>query len=203
MGIVKEFVKGLWNDNPTFRLQIGLCPTLAVTSSALNGVGMGAATTFVLMCSSILISALRNVIPSKVRIPCFMVVIATFSTVVDLVMNALLPDLHRVLGIFIPLIVVNCILMGRAEAFASKRPVFDAAIDGLGMGIGLTWALTLIGTVRELLGAGSLFGYKLVSDTAATFGIFSVAPGAFITVGFLLAAMNMISTRLRKTSKEA
>ncbi|HHT73905.1 MAG TPA: electron transport complex subunit E [Firmicutes bacterium] len=198
--LIKDFLNGIWNDNPTFRLQIGLCPVLAVTSTALNGVGMGLATTFVLMCSSILISILRNVIPEKVRIPCYIIVIATFSTVVDLVMHAMLPDLHRVLGIFIPLIVVNCILMGRAEAYASKKPVIYAAFDGLGMGIGFTWALTLIGAVREMLGAGSLFGVQLVSDTAATFGVFSLPPGAFITVGLLIAGMNMISTRLRKAS---
>jgi len=198
--LIKDFLNGIWNDNPTFRLQIGLCPVLAVTSTALNGVGMGLDTTFVLMCSSILISILRNVIPEKVRIPCYIIVIATFSTVVDLVMHAMLPDLHRVLGIFIPLIVVNCILMGRAEAYASKKPVIYAAFDGLGMGIGFTWALTLIGAVREMLGAGSLFGVQLVSDTAATFGVFSLPPGAFITVGLLIAGMNMISTRLRKAS---
>ncbi len=199
-GLIKDFVNGIWKENPTFRLQIGLCPVLAVTSSALNGLGMGLATTFVLMCSSILISALRNIIPAKVRIPCYIVVIATFSTIVDLVMHAMLPDLHRVLGIFIPLIVVNCILMGRAEAYASKHNVLYSAFDGLGMGIGFTWALVLIGAVRELLGSGTLFGYQLVADTAATFGVFSLPPGAFITVGLLIAGMNMITSRLRKAS---
>ncbi|NLM39981.1 MAG: electron transport complex subunit E [Firmicutes bacterium] len=199
-GLMKEFFKGLWNDNPTFRLQIGLCPVLAVTSSALNGLGMGLATTFVLICSSVLISLLKNVIPSKVRIPCYIIVIATFSTIVDLVMHAFLPDLHRVLGIFIPLIVVNCILMGRAEAFASKNSVVSSALDGLGMGLGFTWALTLIGAIREILGSGSIFNHKFVADTAATFGFFSLPPGAFVTVGILIAGMNIISARLRKAS---
>ena len=197
--LIKDFLNGIWNDNPTFRLQIGLCPVLAVTSTALNGVGMGLATTFVLMCSSILISILRNVIPEKVRIPCYIIVIATFSTVVDLVMHAMLPDLHRVLGIFIPLIVVNCILMGRAEAYASKKPVIYAAFDGLGMGIGFTWALTLIGAVREMLGAGSSSAsswFRIQPPRSVCFP----ASGAFITVGLLIAGMNMISTRLRKAS---
>lgn len=198
--ITKDFVNGLWNENPTFRMQIGLCPTLAVTTSAINGMSMGLATTFVLVCSSMLISALKSIIPQKVRIPAYILVIATFVTSVDLFMNALLPDLHRVLGLFIPLIVVNCIVMGRAEAYASKMPVFHSALDGLGMGLGFTWALTLLGAVRELLGSGSLFGTKLVADTAATFGIFSLPPGAFIALGLLIACMNMVSARMRKAN---
>lgn len=140
MRLFKDFVRGLWAENPTFRLLIGLCPTLAVTTSAINGMSMGLATAFVLLCSSALISLLKNVIPGKVRIPAYIIVIATFVTIVDLVMNAYMPDLHQVLGLFIPLIVVNCIVLGRAEAFASKNGVVSSAVDGLGMGLGFTWA---------------------------------------------------------------
>ncbi len=194
----KNFANGLWNENPTFRIMIGLCPVLAVTTSAKNGVGMGLATTFVLICSSALISLLRKVIPDKVRIPAYIVVIATFVTIVDLFMNAYLPDLHQVLGLFIPLIVVNCIVLGRAEAFASKNSLISSILDGLGMGLGFTWALTVLGAVRELLGSGSLFGYQLAADGATTIGIMSLPPGAFITLGILMAFMNMIAARQRK-----
>src|SRR5690554_2496241 len=182
-GILNDLRRGLWSENPTFRIMIGLCPTLAVTTSAINGMSMGLATTFVLVCSSALISLLKNLIPDKVRIPSFIIIIATFVTIVDLFMNALLPDLHRVLGLFIPLIVVNCIVLSRAEAYASKMPVFNSALDGLGMGLGFTWALTLLGAIRELFGAGSLFGRTIISDGAATFGIMALPPGAFITLG--------------------
>ncbi|HBG09832.1 MAG: electron transport complex subunit RsxE [Limnochordia bacterium] len=194
----KNFANGLWNENPTFRIMIGLCPVLAVTTSAKNGVGMGLATTFVLICSSALISLLRKVIPDKVRIPAYIVVIATFVTIVDLFMNAYLPDLHQVLGLFIPLIVVNCIVLGRAEAFASKNSLISSILDGLGMGLGFTWALTVLGAVRELLGSGSLFGYQLAADGATTIGIMSLPPGAFITLGILMAFMNMIAARQKK-----
>jgi len=194
----KNFANGLWNENPTFRIMIGLCPVLAVTTSAKNGVGMGLATTFVLICSSALISLLRKVIPDKVRIPAYIVVIATFVTIVDLFMNAYLPDLHQVLGLFIPLIVVNCIVLGRAEAFASKNSLISSILDGLGMGLGFTWALTVLGAVRELLGSGSLFGYRLAADGATTIGIMSLPPGAFITLGILMAFMNMIAARQKK-----
>lgn len=194
----KNFANGLWNENPTFRIMIGLCPVLAVTTSAKNGVGMGLATTFVLICSSALVSLLRKVIPDKVRIPAYIVVIATFVTIVDLFMNAYLPDLHQVLGLFIPLIVVNCIVLGRAEAFASKNSLISSILDGLGMGLGFTWALTVLGAVRELLGSGSLFGYQLAADGATTIGIMSLPPGAFITLGILMAFMNMIAARQKK-----
>lgn len=194
----KNFANGLWNENPTFRIMIGLCPVLAVTTSVKNGVGMGLATTFVLICSSALISLLRKVIPDKVRIPAYIVVIATFVTIVDLFMNAYLPDLHQVLGLFIPLIVVNCIVLGRAEAFASKNSLISSILDGLGMGLGFTWALTVLGAVRELLGSGSLFGYQLAADGATTIGIMSLPPGAFITLGILMAFMNMIAARQKK-----
>lgn len=191
----KDFVRGLWDENPTFRLMIGLCPTLAVTTSAINGMSMGLATAFVLVCSSALISLLKNLIPDKVRIPAYIIVIATFVTIVDLYMNAFLPNLHQVLGLFIPLIVVNCIVLGRAEAFASKNTVIASAFDGLGMGLGFTWALTLIGSIREILGAGSIFGYRLLPEGATTLGIMSLPPGGFITLGILIAVMNMIAAR--------
>lgn len=196
----KDFVRGLWADNPTFRLNIGLCPVLAVTVSALNGLSMGLATTLVLICSSALISLLKNLIPAKVRIPAFIIVIATFVTIVDLVMHAYLPDLHSVLGLFIPLIVVNCIVLGRAEAFAAKHSVLRSAVDGIGMGLGFTWALTLLGAIRELLGSGSLFGMALLPEGATTLGIMSLPPGAFITLGLLIAMMNMITARQKKTA---
>ncbi len=158
----------------------------------------GLATAFVLICSSTLISLLKNVIPDKVRIPSFIIVIATFVTIVDLVMHAYLPELHQVLGLFIPpLIVVNCIVLGRAEAYASKRPVIASAFDGLGMGLGFTWALTLLGVIREVLGAGTIFGFALLPEGTTTLGIMSQPPGAFITLGILLALMNIVSERLK------
>ncbi len=194
----KNLVNGLWNENPTFRIMIGLCPVLAVTTKAINGIGMGLATTFVLVCSSALVSLLRRVIPDKVRIPAYIIVIATFVTIVDLFMNAYLPDLHQVLGLFIPLIVVNCIVLGRAEAFASKNSLVSSVFDGLGMGLGFTWALTVLGAVREILGSGSLFDKKFLADGATTIGVMSLPPGAFITLGLLMALMNMITARQKK-----
>lgn len=198
MVLLRDLFRGLWEENPTFRLLIGLCPTLAVTTSAINGMSMGLATAFVLLCSSALISLLKNIIPGKVRIPAFIIVIATFVTIVDLVMHAYLPDLHSVLGLFIPLIVVNCIVLGRAEAFASKNSVLRSAIDGLGMGLGFTWALTLLGSIREVFGAGSIFGVSFLKEGTTTLGIMSLPPGAFITLGILIAVMNMISARQKK-----
>ncbi|HPT82344.1 MAG TPA: electron transport complex subunit E [Limnochordia bacterium] len=194
----KNFVNGLWNENPTFRIMIGLCPVLAVTTKAINGIGMGLATTFVLVCSSALVSLLRKVIPDKVRIPAYIIVIATFVTIVDLFMNAYLPDLHQVLGLFIPLIVVNCIVLGRAEAFASKNSLVSSVFDGLGMGLGFTWALTVLGAVREILGSGSLFDKQFLAEGATTIGVMSLPPGAFITLGILMAFMNMIAARQKK-----
>ena len=196
--IFKDFTRGLWEENPTFRIMIGLCPTLAVTTSAINGMSMGLATTFVLVCSSALISLLKNLIPDKVRIPSFIIIIATFVTIVDLYMNAMLPELHRILGLFIPLIVVNCIVLGRAEAYASKMPVVHSIFDGLGMGLGFTWALTLLGSIRELLGAGSIFGKQVLPEGASTLGIMGLPPGAFITLGILMALMNMITARQKR-----
>jgi electron transport complex protein RnfE len=203
MVLLKDFVRGLWAENPTFRLNIGLCPVLAVTTAAINGVSMGIATTFVLICSSALISILKRIIPDKVRIPAYIIVIATFVTIVDLVMHAYMPDLHSVLGLFIPLIVVNCIVLGRAEAFAAGHSVIRSAVDGLGMGLGFTWALTVLGTIRELLGSGSIFGYSVVPEGAATLGIMARPPGAFITLGILMAVMNMISARQKKLASRA
>lgn len=196
----KDFINGLWNENPTFRIMIGLCPTLAVTTSAINGMSMGLATAFVIICSSALISLLKNFIPDKVRIPAYIIVIATFVTIVDLSMHAYLPDLHKALGLFLPLIVVNCLVMGRAEAYASKNNVVASIFDGLGMGLGFTWALTLLGSIRELLGAGSIFGMRVMPEGANTLGVMTSPAGAFITLGILLALMNLISARLKKAN---
>jgi len=195
MSVFKNFTNGLLKENPTFVLVLGTCPTLAVTTAAINGIGMGAATTFVLVCSNVMIAALKNLIPDKVRIAAFIVVIATFVTIVDLVMKAYTPDLYKTLGIFIPLIVVNCIILGRAEAFAQKNNVFPALLDGLGMGIGFTLAITLMGSIREILGNGSVFDIRLVSQEARTILIFILPPGAFITYGYLIAIMNSIKRK--------
>jgi len=195
MSQIKYFTNGLFKENPTFVLVLGTCPTLAVTTAAINGIGMGAATTFVLVFSNLMIAALKDLIPNKVRIAAFIVIIATFVTIVDLVMKAFTTDLYATLGIFIPLIVVNCIILGRAEAFAQKSSVVPAILDGLGMGIGFTLAITLMGGIRELLGNGSIFDIKLVGDNASTILIFILPPGAFITYGYLIAIMNRIKKR--------
>ena len=202
--VVKEFTKGLWAEVPPFRLVLGLCPTLAVTKSLENGVGMGIATTFVLVCSNVLISLLRNVIPKKVRIACFIIVIATFVTVVELVMQAFAYPLFLQLGIFIPLIVVNCILLGRAEAFAAKNKVIPSLADGLGMGIGFTLSLAALSTFREILGNGTLtFPFGIGGGTidnilGASFQPFTFlveAPGAFVCLGLMLCIMNMLGKK--------
>lgn len=195
MGNIKYLTNGLLRENPTFVIVLGTCPTLAITTAAINGIGMGAATTFVLVFSNLFISLLKNFIPDKVRIAAFIVVIATFVTIVDLVMKAYTPDLYNSLGIFIPLIVVNCIILGRAEAFAQKNDIGPSILDGLGMGIGFTLAITLIGSIREVLGNGSFFGYHLVSEHASTMLIFILPPGAFVTYGFLIAIMNRIKSK--------
>ncbi|HOW30028.1 MAG TPA: electron transport complex subunit E [Bacteroidales bacterium] len=195
MSVLKNFTNGLIKENPTFVLVLGTCPTLAVTTAAMNGIGMGAATTFVLVCSNVMIAALKNVIPDKVRIAAFIVIIATFVTIVDLVMKAYTPDLYKTLGIFIPLIVVNCIILGRAEAFAQKNNVIPALLDGLGMGLGFTLAITLMGSIREILGNGSVFDIRLISQEAKTILIFILPPGAFITYGYLIAIMNNIKRK--------
>ncbi len=198
MNNFRFFTDGIVKNNPTFVLVLGACPTLAVTTSAINGIGMGAATTFVLVCSNFLIAALKNVIPDKVRIAAFILIIASFVTVVDLVMKAFTPDLYNTLGIFIPLIVVNCIILGRAEAFAQKNNVFPAILDGLGMGIGFTLAITLLASIREILGNGSIFNVNIVGDNFSTFLLFILPPGAFITYGFLIAIMNRLRVRSGK-----
>jgi electron transport complex protein RnfE len=159
-----DLVRGLWKENPTFRMLIGMCPTLAITNAAMNGIAMGLATTFVLVCSSMLVSLLKNVIPSKVRIPCYVIIIATFVTIADLVLAAWFPEMYEVLGLFIPLIVVNCIILARAEAFASKNSIVNSAADALGMGLGFTWAITLLSIIREILGMGSLFGLPIMGQ---------------------------------------
>ncbi len=184
---LKVLLNGLWKENPTFKIMIGMCPVLAVTTAALNGVFMGLATTFVLVFSNIFISLLKNVIPDRVRIPCYIAIIATFVTIVDLVMNAYFPEMHKILGIFIPLIVVNCIILGRAEAFASKNSVIPSAMDGIGMGLGFTFALILIGSIRELLGFGTIFGFAVMPEIIPHATIFILPPGAFLTLAFLLA----------------
>ena len=178
-----------------------MCPTLAVTTAAVNGLGMGLATTFVLICSNLVISLIRNFVPDKVRIPAYIVVIATFVTMVDLFLKAFLPDLSESLGLFIPLIVVNCIIFARAEAFASKNPPLDSMLDGLGMGLGFTCALTIISCVRELLGSGCLFGVNLLGPSYPPALIFVLAPGGFITLGLVLAAVNKLLSLRRKKSE--
>lgn len=192
MSQLKYFTNGIFKENPSFVLVLGTCPALAVTSSAFNGVGMGAATTFVLLCSNVIISLIKNFIPDKVRIPAFIVVIATFVTIVDMVMQAFTPDLYKSLGIFIPLIVVNCIILGRAEAFAQKNSLLPSILDGLGMGIGFTLALAIMGGIREILGNGSIFDVRLLSQETKTMLLFIMPPGAFITYGYLIAIFNKI-----------
>ena len=194
MKLRKVFMNGILSENPTFRLVLGTCPTLAVTTEAFNGIGMGLAVIFVLVCSNLVISLIRNFTPVKIRIPVFIVVIAAFVTIVQLAIKAFAPDLDKSLGIFIPLIVVNCIILGRAEAFASKNSPFASVIDGLGMGIGFTFALTLLGAIREMLGNGSIFDVKFTSGDAIL--LFVLQPGAFIVLGYLIALIN----KMKKTS---
>ncbi len=188
-------LRGIIRENPTFVLILGMCPTLGTTTSAINGAGMGIATMFVLVMSNVVISLIKNLIPDKVRIPAFIVVIASCVTIVQLLMEAYVPSLYETLGVFIPLIVVNCIILGRAEAFASKNGVLDSALDGLGMGLGFTLSLTLLGAVRELLGSGSLFGYKFIEGDGMI--AFVLAPGAFIALGYLMVLFNKATARLR------
>lgn len=190
----KNFSKGLLKENAVFALFLGMCPTLGVTTSAVNGLGMGLATTFVLVMSNLVVSSVKNQIPDKVRIPAFIVIIATFVTVVELVMKAYVPSLFDALGLFIPLIVVNCIVLGRAEAFASKNNIISSIIDGLGMGIGFALALTLLGGVREILGSGSLFGMPFIKGDGML--LFILPPGAFIALGYLLVLVNKLKAKI-------
>lgn len=191
---LKIIVNGIIKDNPTFVLLLGMCPTLATTSSAINGMSMGLATMFVLLCSNSVVSLLKNFIPDMVRIPSYIVVIATFVTIVEMVMNAYVPALADSLGIFIPLIVVNCIVLGRAESFASKNGVFASALDGIGIGLGFTLALTLLGALRELLGTGKVFALSIYPEQYGSL-IFVLAPGAFIVLGFLIAIFNKLQKK--------
>ena len=194
MNNLKVFTNGLFRENPTFALLLGMCPTLGVTTSAGNGMGMGLATAFVLIMSNLVIALVANIIPDKIRIPSFIVIIAAFVTVVDLCMAAYLPALHASLGLFIPLIVENCIVLGRAEAFASKNRVIPSIFDGLGMGLGFTFSLTLLGAIREFLGSGKMFNLSIYPDNFGML-IFVLAPGAFIALGYLIAIVNRIRAK--------
>ncbi len=193
--IAQEFKKGLWDEIPPFRLVLGLCPVLAVTTTAENGVGMGLATTFVLICSNMLVSLLRNNIPSKIRVPCFIIIIATFVILVELLMQAFAYGLFLELGIFIPLIVVNCLVLGRSEAFASKNKFVPSLADGLGMGIGFTLSLGVLGAVRESLGTGMISGVQVFGPSFEPFEFMVQAPGAFVALGLLLCIMNILGKK--------
>lgn len=197
MSVMKEFSKGIVKENAVFRLVLGMCPTLAVTGLAENGMGMGLATTAVLVCSNLVISLMRNIIPAKIRIPSFIIVIATFVTMVDMLLNAYMPALHSQLGIFVPLIVVNCVILGRAEAFASKYPVVHSLADGLGIGLGFTLSLTVLASVRELLASGTIFGANILGAGYQPFQVFGSPPGAFLALGMLMALMNMLAKKFK------
>ena len=191
MSYLKIITNGIVKENPTFVLLLGMCPTLATTTSAINGLAMGLATMFVLICSNVVISLIKNLTPDKVRIPVFIVVIASFVTILQMVMQAFVPDIYKTLGLFIPLIVVNCVILGRAEAFAAKNGAVESLMDGIGIGLGFTIGLTLLGICRELLGAGSIFGFILLPETYNML-MFVLPPGAFITLGFLVAIINKL-----------
>ncbi len=196
MSLFTDFTRGIWKENPVFVLLLGTCPTLALTSSAVNGVGMGVATTFVLAGSNVAISLFAPIVPKKIRIPVYIVVIATFVTVIDLLMKAYAPQsLYQALGIFIPLIVVNCIVLGRAEAFAAKNNPLRSALDGVGMGLGFTVALTMLGMIREFLSSGSVFEVKVITAWTVDFLLPSAAPGAFIILGVILGTRNYLARR--------
>ena len=199
---IKILKNGIINENPTFVQVIGMCPTLAVTSSAINGIGMGLSTTAVLIFANLFVSLLRKIIPDKVRIPCFIVVIATFVTIIEFMLKAYLPALNASLGLYIPLIVVNCIILGRAESYASKNPVLPSIFDGIGMGLGFTFGLTCIGLIRELLGAGQIFGFQILSLKWFTpITIFVMAPGAFLVLSCLVAIMNIVRAKMEAKGK--
>ncbi|HHW70700.1 MAG TPA: electron transport complex subunit E [Clostridiales bacterium] len=196
MKLREIFTNGIFKENPIFKLVIGMCPTIAVTTAAINGIGMGLATTFVLICSNLVISLLKDFIPSKIRIPSYIVIIATFVTIVGMVMEAYLPDLYDSLGIFIPLIVVNCIILARAETFASKNPPIPSIVDGLGIGLGFTLSLTILGSIRELLGAGTLFNMQVMPNSYEPALIMILPAGAFITLGLLTGLINKFTTKM-------
>lgn len=193
MNQLKNFTKGFIRENPVFALFLGLCPVLGVTTSAINGIAMGLATTFVLLMSNMVVSLIKNFIPDKVRIPSFIVIIASFVTIVQLTMQAFVPSLFEALGLFIPLIVVNCIVLGRAEAFASKNTLWSSAVDGMGMGLGFTFALGLLGAAREILGSGSIFNYKFIEGDGML--IFILSPGAFLALGYLIVIVNKLGKK--------
>jgi electron transport complex protein RnfE len=203
---VERIVNGVVKENPTFVLMLGMCPTLAITTSAMNGISMGLCTTAVLAMSNLLISMLRKVIPDKVRMPAFIVIVASFVTLVQMLLGAYLPELNKTLGIYIPLIVVNCIILGRAESYAYKNPVLPSFFDGIGMGIGFTIGITLIGMVRELLGAGELFGFRVMPDSYQPISIFVMAPGAFLVLALLTGLQNKFNapsaTNVEECDKE-
>ena len=199
----ERIVNGVIRENPTFVLMLGMCATLAVTSTAVNGLGMGLSTAAVLVLSNTMISLLRRVIPSGVRMPAYIVIIASFVTMVQLLLQAYVPSLYRSLGIFIPLIVVNCIILGRAEAYASKNPVLLSAFDGLGMGLGFTFAITLLSVIRELLGNGTFFGLQVMPASYQPMGIMTQVPGGFITLGLLLILVNALSNKSKKKGAAA
>ena len=191
----QNFLKGIVKENPVFVMLLGMCPTLGVTSSAFNGLGMGVATLFVLLMSNIVVSLVKKQIPSKVRIPAFIIIIASFVTVVEMILEAFIPFLYEQLGIFIPLIVVNCLILGRAESFASKNNFLSSVVDALGMGIGFVMALTVLGAAREVLGSGSIFEFKFVSENAQTFILFILPPGAFIALAYLTVLFNKLTLK--------
>ncbi len=194
---MKIILNGIIKENPVFCLLLGMCSTLATTTSAINGLGMGVCTMFVLMCSNVVISLIKNVVPDKVRIPAFIVVIATFVTILQLILQAYVPALNKSLGIFIPLIVVNCVILGRAESFASKHNAFDSLLDGIGIGLGFTFALTILGIVREVLGTGAIFGFKFIGESDGIL-LFILPPGAFIALGYLIAIVNKLRAKYEK-----
>ena len=194
MSKIKIILNGIIKENPTFVLLLGMCPTLGTTTSAMNGMGMGLSTMFVLICSNVVISSVKDIIPDKVRIPAFVAIIAAFVSILELCMKAYVPALYESLGLFIPLIVVNCILLGRAEAFAAKNSPADSFFDGLGIGLGFTGALTLLGAVREFLGTGAVFNISIFPDNYGSL-IFILAPGAFIALGFLIAVINKLKAK--------
>lgn len=200
MQLVKDFWKGIWNQNPIFRLILGMCPTLAVTNMAINGFVMGVATLFVLLGSALVVSLIRKMVPNKVRIPVFIVIIATFVTIADYALAATVPPIHKVLGIYVPLIVVNCIILGRMEAFASRYPLHRSLSDAFGSGTGFTIALIILGSVRELFGFGSIFGYNLTWSTFNPMLVMKLPTGAFITLGLLIALMNFTTKKKAKSS---
>ena len=198
----ERLLNGLIKENPTFVLMLGMCPTLALTTSAMNGIGMGLSTTVVLVLSNMLISMLRKIIPDSVRMPAFIVVVASFVTIVQFLLEGFVPSLYDSLGLYIPLIVVNCIILGRAESFASKNPVIDSIFDGIGMGLGFTVGLTSIGIVREILGAGTIFGFHVLPTSYEPITIFILAPGAFFVLAILTALQNYVKNRAKKQGKE-